>query len=114
MPTAPPPPAKPSATRAELAFHLLNTIRREKSPPLVRYCILFALARKGAPMTGQELAHAFGQSTMPASSIDNCLRHDLIAPAAHRGPRDGASYQITATGTQEITRLLTITPPKIV
>ncbi len=89
-------------TRADLTFHVLTSLRREKSPPLIRYTLLVCLIRKPR-QTAAEIAKSLGNresSSDISGPLDLCLRRGLVTRD------DDGRYLATAEGEDHVRHLL--------
>jgi DNA-binding PadR family transcriptional regulator len=92
-------------TKIAFALAIINFIRKEKQPPLLRHCILLALASASAPLSRSELRDMLDEDGNIDGSTDSMLRHGLI-DAIERPHRRGRAYTITPAGQQEAARIL--------
>jgi hypothetical protein len=65
-------------TKAQFALDLLNRVRKEKTPPLARYCTILAIAEAGKPLTSRQIADRLGEPTAITGTIDSGIRQNLI------------------------------------
>ena len=104
--------AKRPPSRLDLAFSIYSLLRKEKTPPMARYCVLLALARSGQPMTAHHIGLAIGETTGPSGTIDSTLRAGLLAAGpACATSRQGTTYTLTSAGIAEVNRLMN--PPPV-
>jgi hypothetical protein len=93
-------------TRLELVAAIYRKVRCEKNPPLARYAMLLALARRGGePATGHELGIDIGQYSAPRGTIENCLRNGLITEEKGTPPK-GTLYSLTPEGVAVVAELM--------
>lgn len=94
-------------SRLDYAAAIYRRIRCEKAPPLARYSMILALARRnGRPATGLQIGKDIGQGTAPNGTIDAALRNGLILTAAPTA--DGTTrYLLTPSGIALAQDLLT-------
>jgi hypothetical protein len=97
---------KHATSRLDYAAAIYRRVRCEKDPPLARYSMLLALARRnGSPATGLQIGKDIGQGTAPNGTIDAALRHGLIAlgPPSDTGT---TRYTLTPAGVALVQDLL--------
>lgn len=106
--TSPQSPPAPTSQRLNLALGILNTLRREKNPPLARYCTLLALASFGRPATGHEIAVKLGEETTLSGSIVSAERNEYITTNRGFGPSGVPAnlHALTPKGIAEVNRLM--------
>lgn len=103
-------PKPPAVSKLDLAAAIYRKIRSEKEPPLARYAMILAIARRnGRPATGQQIGKDIGMDTAPNGTIDAALRHGLIAHGPPAPARGTTTYVLTPAGIALAHEL--ITPP---
>jgi hypothetical protein len=94
----PAPPPAASNNRLDLVASIYRAVRSEKDPPLARYAMVLALARRnGKAATGSQIGKDIGQGTAPNGTIDAALRHGLIITGPPTKPGT-TTYLLTAEG----------------
>lgn len=87
-------------TRADLTFHVLSTLRREKSPPLIRYSIIVCLIRRPR-IPASQIAAEIGETTgYLGGPLDLCVRKGHVTRDDH------GRYLATAEGEDPVRHLL--------
>ena len=101
--------ATTTTSRLDLVASIYRSIRCEKDPPLARYAIVLAIARRGgSPATGSQIGKDIGMESTPNGSIDSCLRHGLISTS-----KDGPSARTYTLTPKGIDLVRTLTHPTI-
>jgi hypothetical protein len=76
-------------TKLSFALALLNKIRAEKDPPLIRYCTILALAESpGRSMTPKQIFRRFGHKQVMCGSLPCTARLGLMTEST----KDGQTY----------------------
>jgi DNA-binding MarR family transcriptional regulator len=91
-------------TRIQLTLQIHNAIRREKNPPLGKYCLLLALASTGQPMTVHQIAKTLGEATYGSGTLDRALEHGLIQHTP--GPTNSRHFTLTPKGQHQVQKLI--------
>jgi hypothetical protein len=97
--------------KLEYCLQIVNSIRREKNPPLGRYCLLLALANSDKPLTSHQVALALGDNTYGSGTLSRAVDHGLInehSPANGRGK----TYSLTPLGIKEVRMIACPTLPE--
>lgn len=89
------------------AIDLLNHVRKQKTPPLARYCTLLTLVEAGRPLTGREIANRLKEDVAISGTLDSAIHNGLL----EKLPTTPASYQLTNKGRTVAAVLLSVTPP---
>jgi hypothetical protein len=91
-------------TRIDYAIRIIGRLHGEKSPPIVRYLCLLALAEaNGQPLAKHEVFHRVGIADPHGGTLEAAARHGLIEILSG-GPK--RTYRITAEGVKTIRHFL--------
>jgi hypothetical protein len=91
-------------TKLHLALSIINRLRIEKDPPLLRYCALLTLAEANKPMRLGKIYQRFGMDTSPSGTLPAAVRAGLVSEITIEGH---IHYQITPAGQDLVRDLLT-------
>jgi hypothetical protein len=97
-----------TTSRLDLALFIYNKVRKEKDPPLARYCSLLSLARMNRAATSYEVGADLGLSAGPTGTLETSHRLGLLRhgpPSPHKGT---TTYLLTAAGLELVQKLITI------
>ena len=92
-------------TRIQSALTTLLLIRHEKTPPLIRYTLLLALAEKHPqPLTALELCEATRDDIPQNGTLDTMVESGLIT--RHHDGKKARTYTLTPAGEAEAARIV--------
>jgi hypothetical protein len=95
-------------TRIDFAIRIIGRLHGEKSPPIVRYLCLLALAEaNGQPLAKHEVFHRVGIADPHGGTLEAAARNGLIEILSG-GPK--RTYRITPEGIKTIRPFLDPAP----
>lgn len=102
--------SQPNNRKVDFALAFLNSIRKEKNPPIGRYCMVLAIAASpSGVITSAQLTRTIGGDAPLSGTIESAVRQGVVECL----PTTPRSYRLSSSGEAIAARLLNPHPEPI-